>query len=100
MDQIAVVVVHYNSDQLTKNCLASLSELITRDFQYQVVIVDNGSKLPLTLTKSEATNAIEVLRSESNLGFTGGNNLGVSHAIDKYNVDYVLLLNNDTLVDP
>ena len=63
-------------------------------------MISESAKEPLDLSGEEVTQNLEVLRSEANLGFTGGNNLGIRHAIEHYNSDYILLLNNDTVVSP
>lgn len=99
MDHISLVVIHYNTEAETVACLRSLSQINTRGFKLQILILDNASKTPLVLPPSLQTNEFEVLRSESNLGFTGGNNLLIKYAIEKYDSDYVVLLNNDTVVD-
>lgn len=99
MDHISIVIVHYNTEAETTDCLESLREVkTTAGFKFNVVILDNASKEPLKL-KNLAEN-FELIRSDSNLGFTGGNNLAIRFALNKYNSDYVLLLNNDTVVHP
>lgn len=100
MDHIAIIIVHYNTPQETKDCLKSLEDIKTTGFNHKIILVDNGSKKQLKLSKAYFNKNVEVLRSESNLGFTGGNNLGISHAIKNYQSDYFLLLNSDTIVDP
>lgn len=100
MDHISVVIVHYNTDQDTRECLDSLAQIDTDDFTYNVILVDNGSKEPLELPQAVLQKRVEVVRSESNLGFTGGNNLGIKYALDNYNPDFLLLLNSDTYVKP
>lgn len=94
---ISVVIVHYNSDTETRACLRSLSKVKTSGFDFSVIVVDNGSNSPFEYNPRGLN--VTTLRSESNLGFTGGNNLGIHYGIEKYNSDYILLLNNDTLVD-
>lgn len=99
MDHISIIIVHYNTDKETKECLESLELVKTnQNFKYDVVLLDNASKKPFKLTK-EYENT-ELIRSDSNLGFTGGNNLAIKYALEKHNSDYILLLNNDTIVDP
>jgi hypothetical protein len=44
--------------------------------------------------------SISIIRSQQNLGFAGGCNVGIRYALESYNPDFVLLLNNDTIVDP
>jgi hypothetical protein len=99
MDHISIIIVHYNTDKETKECLDSLEDVkTTQNFKFDVVLLDNASKDPLKL-KNNYPNT-ELIRSDSNLGFTGGNNLAIKYAIEKHNSDYILLLNNDTIVDP
>jgi GT2 family glycosyltransferase len=100
MDHVSIVIVHYNTEPDTLECLKSLTKIQAKGFKYSVVIVDNASKEPLVLPQNLEPFPFEVIRSESNLGFTGGNNLGVTFALDKYHSDFVVLLNSDTIVDP
>ncbi|MBD3279772.1 MAG: glycosyltransferase [Candidatus Pacebacteria bacterium] len=97
---ISIVIVHYNTDKDTKECLDSLAKIKAKGFTYAIIVVDNGSKTPLSLKRKKLTKEVEVLRSEANLGFTGGNNIGIRHALETYNSDYILLLNADTVVKP
>jgi GT2 family glycosyltransferase len=100
MDVISIILVNYNTPQDTRACIDSLFRVKTKDFTFNVVVVDNGSKKPLTLAPRYLERAVDLIRSESNLGFTGGNNLGISHAIKNYQSDFILLLNSDTIVAP
>lgn len=100
MDHISIILVDYNSADLTKLCLASLKKIKTKDFSFSVIVVDNASQKPLKLAKSLQKKNIHVIRSESNLGFSGGNNLGVVYAAEHYDPDFICLLNNDTTVAP
>lgn len=99
MIHVSIILINYNSSEDTVECLESLVQIKTPNCKYTIIVVDNASKdvfeLPASLEKSN----IEVVRSDANKGFTGGNNLGIYYGIEKYNSDYVLLLNNDTTVD-
>lgn len=99
MLHISILLINYNSSKDTIACLKSLKKVSTTGFKTNIVIVDNGSIEEFQLPKSLQQSNVEVIRSEANKGFTGGNNLGIYYAIEKYNSDYVLLLNNDTTVD-
>lgn len=99
MSEIAIILVDYNSHDETKACLESLAAIKRQNFNYKIFVIDNGSKQSLKLSKKILDKKVEVIRSEANLGFTGGNNLGISYAIKHYNPDYLLLLNNDTRVN-
>lgn len=96
---VSIIIVHYNTPKETLSCLQSLSELAT-EIPYQVVVVDNGSTESFRLPKRFKDEPVVVVRSDSNLGFTGGNNLGTYYAIEQYDSDLVLYLNSDTVVHP
>jgi GT2 family glycosyltransferase len=99
-NHISIIIVNYNTPQETKDCLRSLDDLEVWGFDYQIIVVDNGSKEPLKLSTNflRHHSHIELITSASNLGFTGGNNLGIKHAANHYDSDYFLLLNSDTVV--
>lgn len=99
MDHISIVIVHFNTDRETKQCLQSLLKIKTVGFTYRVYVVDNGSKIPFKL-KQEWEDKVQLIRSEANLGFSGGNNLALRAAIAEDNCDYAVLLNSDTMVSP
>ena len=65
---------------------------------FDVVVVDNGSSDDSSARLKEEFPAIKLFASKENLGFTGGNNLGIEHVLAN-GAAYVLLLNNDTVVD-
>lgn len=100
MDRIAIVIVHYNTDVDTTECLRSLSKVKVGNWTQQVYVIDNGSKEPYQLPTSQIPANTELLRSESNLGFTGGTNLGMQDALAFFQPDYILLLNSDTILKP
>jgi GT2 family glycosyltransferase len=99
MTHISIIIVHFNTPTDTTECLLSLSKITHPGFSFSILVVDNGSKVEYKLPKSLSPTIFSVIRSESNLGFTGGNNLGIYQAIEKHNSEFVLLLNNDTVVD-
>ncbi len=95
---ISIIIVNYNTAQETKECLQSLQTLKTKEFEYNMLVVDNGSKQEFNLPDNLKNDQTEVIRTEANIGFTGGNNLGIAHSVKNYNPDYFLLLNSDTTV--
>lgn len=92
-----VVILSWNGKEDTLACLGSLARGV--EPSTNVLLVDNGS----TDGTSEAVRKefpwVTVLETGENLGFTGGNNVGIRYALEN-GADYVLLLNNDTIVDP
>ncbi len=94
---VAIILVNWNGYGLTKACLNSLSTLAYTNFS--IILIDNGSEdLSGQRLKTEFPEVI-YLQNAQNLGFTGGNNVGIAHALEQ-GFDYVLLLNNDTIVEP
>lgn len=91
---ISIIIVNYNSAPLTTSCLRSLKQVKVQNAEIKVIVVDNGSSVPYQLSLAYEDMAV-LVRSGSNLGFTGGNNLGIHQAIEEYNSDFILLLNND-----
>jgi len=101
MDKVAIIIVHYNTDEDTRATLASLDSLDDAGLSVKVFVVDNASKEPFSLKKDDKfIHDVQIVRSDSNLGFTGGNNLGFEAASRDFDPDYFLLLNSDTLIDP
>jgi len=96
MKKIFAVILHYKGAGLTKKCLSSLLKQKGEGFSLEMIVVDNASPEPLKgLRKSER---VHFLKSEKNLGFSEGNNLGIRLALRK-GADLVLVINNDTLAD-
>jgi hypothetical protein len=91
MKKVFIIILNWNNWPDTLECLDSLKN---NDYpNYQVVIVDNGSEERPEPPSPE----IKMIYNQENLGFAGGNNVGIKYALDQ-GADYVLLLNNDTLV--
>jgi GT2 family glycosyltransferase len=91
---VAIIILNWNNWQDTVQCLESLSQI---DYpNYQIVVVDNGSTDDSVLQLKQRFNAISLLESEKNLGFSGGVNFGIEQMKTS---DLILLLNNDTLVE-
>jgi GT2 family glycosyltransferase len=100
MTKVSIITVHYNGEEDTKRCLLSLKKIDIKDLDVSVTVLDNGSKEPLEIPHSQLPPQTTILRSDSNLGFTSGNNLAIRHALEHKDPDYILLLNNDTIVQP
>ncbi|MFH2118328.1 MAG: glycosyltransferase, partial [Candidatus Paceibacterota bacterium] len=88
MEHVTTIIVNYNTPKETDLAIRSAVKAAHDGFAHQVLVVDNGSKVPLKLAKDLKKAPVELIRSESNLGFTGGNNLGMSHAVKNYQADY------------
>jgi GT2 family glycosyltransferase len=97
MPKVSIVLLNLNGYQDTRDCLASLQQVQYPNFD--AIVVDNGSSDDSFSRIQKEFPEAKLVRSHENLGFSGGNNLGIENALDN-GADYVLLLNNDTVVDP
>lgn len=86
----SIITVNYHHSAITIDFLRSLSEY--GGDAIEVIIVDNGAKEDNGNFFKTIYPALKYIRSDKNLGFAGGNNLGIQHATG----DYLLFLNNDT----
>ena len=90
--RIVAVVLSYNGRDDTLAALESLRGIET-------VAVDNGSVDGSAAAVAERFPEVELVRAGVNLGFAGGNNVGIRRALDR-GANWVLLLNNDAEVEP
>jgi|SRR6476661_4741788 len=97
MKRALVILVNWNSFSLTNDCILSLKAADHTSFD--IVVADNGSADGSGKQLKEAHPEIILLQADKNLGFTGGNNLGLQYALE-YGYEYAMLLNNDTFVEP
>ena len=92
---VSVVLVNYNSSAYTLACVESIYAT-AGDMPVEIIVVDNGSRMEQWQALEALPAQVERLRSRLNLGFSGGNMLGVLRARGQY----LFLLNNDTLLQP
>jgi hypothetical protein len=93
-----VIILNWNQKQLTADCLKSLLQGPCEP-SVKVLVVDNGSVDGSPEYLREGFPGIDLLVNDNNLGFSGGNNVGIRYALD-HGADLILLLNNDTEVSP
>lgn len=94
---VAVVVLNWNGKDLTLDCVRSLLEIDTPNVD--IIVVDNASDDgSVGAIRDSFGGRVTVVANDENLGFAAGNNAGIRLALER-GVDYVLLLNNDTVVD-
>ena len=94
-DKVALILINWNSYDYTDQCICSIKGISYP--YYDIIVVDNDSMddsgKRLKVTHPE----IILIEAGSNLGFAGGNNLGMRYATDN-GYPFIALLNNDTLV--
>ena len=88
---VSVIIINYNTFQLTCNCIASVLEK-TKGLQYEIIVVDNASKECDPDDFKQRFPQITLIKSGINGGFAKGNNMGIAAASG----EYLLLLNSDT----
>jgi GT2 family glycosyltransferase len=101
---VAIIVLTWNQRDFALDCLASLAELDYPAERLQIIVVDNGSIDGTAQAVEEqycraGELSVTVLVNDENLGFAEGNNVGIRRALEG-DAEYVMLLNNDTAVDP
>lgn len=95
--KVGIIVLNWNGKADTCQCLTSLQAL---QYPYlEIVIVDNGSTDDSVACFKQAFPTCTLLETGKNLGYAGGNNVGIEYGLQK-GFDYFLILNNDTIVDP
>ena len=96
--KVSIIILNWNGADDTIKCVNSFSQLEYP--QYDLVVVDNKSTDDSAKRISATFPAITLIATEQNLGYTGGNNVGIRHAMNN-GADYVLIVNNDTeLLNP
>jgi GT2 family glycosyltransferase len=94
--EYTIILLNYNNWQDTVECVKSLEEAGIDSSS--ILVVENSSTDDSYVCLKEQLGTVSLLKTGRNLGFSGGNNFGINHAL-KFNPQYIILLNNDTLVD-
>jgi GT2 family glycosyltransferase len=89
LKELSIITINYNG--LTDTC--ALIETIPFNDRLEVIVVDNASQNQEADTISKRFPEVKVIKSDQNLGFAGGNNLGIRAAQGKY----LFFINNDTI---
>jgi GT2 family glycosyltransferase len=94
--QVAVILVNYNSSEYTLACVDSILAQTTAALRFQIVVVDNNSRLEefVKLAALKELMHVQLFRNKINTGFSGANMMGVQLA----DADYYYFLNNDCVL--
>lgn len=88
--ELSVIIINYNTFALTNKCIETIYQF-TKGVEFEIILVDNASaECDADLFKKNFPD-ITLIKSTTNLGFSGGNNLGLQKAVG----EYILLLNSD-----
>jgi GT2 family glycosyltransferase len=99
LPELAIVVLAWNQRSLTLDCLDSLVRVNYPAGQLRIIVVDNGSIDNTVDAIRSGFPAVTVIENGENLGYAGGNNIGIRHAL-ALGAEYVCVLNNDVAVRP
>lgn len=91
---ISIIIVNYSGKKFLKDCFNSLKNINYNNFE--VIMVDNGSTDDSVKYVKSSFPWVRVIQNEKNLGFAQGNNIGIKASRG----EYILFLNNDTIVEP
>lgn len=92
--ELSIIILNYNVKELLINCLESIFASKGKLDRWQIIVVDNASSDGSVEEVRKRFTDIEILENKTNLGFAGGNNVGVKYA----KAPVVLFLNPDTFV--
>lgn len=94
------LILHYQTIEDTKECINSILANIKYD-NYNIIVVDNGSPNGTGRKLAELYKnnpKVKIIISENNLGFARGNNLGFKYIKNNFNADFIVMINNDTIM--
>ena len=91
---VSIVVLNFNAKDFLIKCIDSIFQSQYKDFE--VILVDNASEDDTYKICKENHPEINLIINQENLGYCGGNNVGIKNATG----EFIIILNPDTLVDP
>ena len=100
MDKIAFVILHYKVAEITVQCV---EYILNQNYDaFKIIIVDNHSDngtCEQLCNRYNGNNKIEIISLERNYGFAKGNDIGFLFAKYNYQADYIVVLNNDLMIE-
>jgi GT2 family glycosyltransferase len=107
---VNIIVLHYRKPDDTIDCLKSIAKLEKSNIRIKILLIDNNPNdivssnlfrdLHGMLKQVQHDIDLEVIKNRKNLGFAGGINIGIKEALKDKDTDYILILNNDTILPP
>lgn len=95
--KVAIVILNWNGKDYTIKCIESLKNISYQN--YKIIVIDNGSTDGSQTEIKRKFPSVLLIENKKNLGFAKGVNVGIKRALEDKNVEYIFLLNNDTIVE-
>ncbi len=95
---VSIVVVNFHGEKDTLECLQSLRNLTAETYNAHIILVDVDQEKKDS-GNSPFTPYAETILYTKNKGFSGNYNVGIQYAFEQLSCDYVMILNNDTIVE-
>ena len=95
--KIGIILVNYNGKIYNEQCINSIN--LSTYKNYSIYVIDNDSKdNSIEVLREKFGESINIILNKENLGFSCANNIGIKQAIND-GCDYILMLNNDTIIE-
>src|SRR3989304_10513467 len=98
LPKVAILILNWNDKRNTLETLESVRQL--QYLNHEVFVVDNGSTDGSVEVVSERFHEVHLIVSPENLGAPAGRNLGLEAILKRSDVDYILILDNDGMLEP
>jgi GT2 family glycosyltransferase len=95
--KVHIIILNWNGKNDTLECLDSVTKLVYPNLA--ITVVDNGSSDDSVVVIRQKYRSLHLIETQENLGFAEGNNVGARYALE-FGAEYILLLNNDTTIEP
>ncbi|HYM65395.1 MAG TPA: glycosyltransferase family 2 protein [Candidatus Sulfotelmatobacter sp.] len=96
--KLNIIVLNWNGGNYILKCLKSLKNAKSNLVRINIIVVDNNSNDDSVRRIAKEFPKITILKNKKNLGYSGGNNIGIKYSL-KNNADFIMLLNPDTTVN-
>lgn len=98
--KIVFIILHYIVEEVTIESIEHIKKNMDID-EYQIIVVDNASpnqSYSILENRYGKDERVVLIHNENNLGFTRGNNVGISYALKNYDYEYIVVFNNDVFL--
>jgi GT2 family glycosyltransferase len=94
---VVIIILNYNKKDDLLECIDSISKQDYRNFQ--VIVLDNGSTDGSARVIKNKYSDVHIIENKINSGAAGGRNIAIKYAVENFNYDFILFLDNDVIVE-